>query len=500
MRIAINYTSRRRLLAALCALAGLALHSHAHAELRVLARTGDALPGSAGTLSNFQNPVLRRAGEPVLAATLTPPTGGSRRVLIRIGPTPGQGRVLVSQGDPSPDANGNFGTQFTPMTSSFGAVAFQHTLQNALSNSGAIFHGGVGNNPIAIAVREGDTLPGGGTVLLFDDWSAMSDSGVMVFGAALQPSFARGIWSWSVAGGAQRVILNGDANPAGGTIQLLGFAARLNELQSVAFVGLTGADWTLLRRSASTTVQIARGGILVPGGNGRYNRFGDFRLNDLNHLAWLSSFTQTSGGTADDQGILLHQGANASMLVRKGAFVPDGNGRYLDLANDQGIRFNNRNEVLFLSTITGASNGSDQGIFLHQPGGTLQLARRNQPAPGGGSFTRLEELIGLNHNGVALFSARTRLTPQDIERLGLFEYRNGAVRKIVAVGDTVPGFGLIKGLSYAVDTGPGATPLNERDQFAFVFSVNSTQHLALWDPTPPPPDAILRSGFEAPTP
>lgn len=473
-----------------------------YAQIRVLTKAGDAMPNNAGTVDSFGIPKLKRLGEPVVEARLVPPGGNEKRALIRIGPTRGAGRVLVAQGDPSPDANGNFPSNLESFfTNESGAVALSVLLSNALNNNGAIFYGGDDIAPLSLVVRQGQLSIGSLSIM-----PGLNNAGQTSFFAIKQDFSGFTLWRVNTLGQLTAIIDDGASAPGGGIFDLSVDVSTVMNQNGTLAVFAAGGDFLgiFVGNQLSSISEAFRNGSPTPSGNGLYEFFTgprSVKINDQGNIALYTGFKNTSGGQADNIGIVLASGSIRTELVRKGAFTPDGNGRLaLNETSFQSIRFNNRNEVLFKSSVSGASGGSDDGIFIARPSGLVQIARKNGPVPNGGTFTRILEIVGLNNAGTAVFAASYRPTPTSFDRDGLFAYKNGVVIPIAVVEQPVAGFGPINRLEYSTDAVSGA--LNEFDEVAFGFfyvQANSTlaRAIGIWsEPGTTPGDSIFRNGFE----
>jgi hypothetical protein len=100
----------------------------------------------------------------------------------------------------------------------------------------------------------------------------------------------------------------------------------------------------------------------------------------------------SSAATADD----------TVTIARKGDFVPDQNGRYLEFS--PGLMLNNDGAVLFDATISGATGGSNEGLFIADGTNAKAIARLGDSAPGGGRFSDFGA-YALNGAGQAAFHA-----------------------------------------------------------------------------------------------
>src|SRR5713101_242789 len=90
---------------------------------------GDPAPDNDGVFFGFGVPVINDAGEVAFPCSFTTGSGGT--AIVRGSTAPGDRHIVVRQGNPAPDANGNFGgfdpTLATAAINGNGQVAFPTT-------------------------------------------------------------------------------------------------------------------------------------------------------------------------------------------------------------------------------------------------------------------------------------------------------------------------------------------------------------------------------------
>lgn len=481
--------------------------------LEVVAITGQPSPDGSGVITGFGNTVLGNSREPTFSADVRSNGFLVKSALFRV-ETGGNLVMIVDEGRPAPDGNGNFGALdgLIPWINDAGQIAFQHSFENSLGSildASAVVIGRGGAAPMQIGARANQSIPasGGDRLGLTLIPLGLNDAGQIAISNVTAVQEVSGIWR-SYQGVLSRVVSTGDPDPTGdgelgGGIFLPQYG-QLNNAGQVAFHDIAETNPANLNgiyigASPNTISKKARGVDPAPGG-GRFFSFfsispqvsGTIATNDLGDVAYFAVLDQTPGGTTDNVGLYLGRPTGTVKLLRKGDLVPDGNGSFLDLGITE-QRLNNRGDVLFGATVTGATGGATAGLFLAGTGGQRQIARLGDPAPGGGVFTGFSGTIqALNDQNQVVFYA---LVGSDA---GLFLWENGVLTSILRKTDSVPGMGTVSNiLSGSSRTGgknnPGSCMLNELGQVAFTFSAGGLGGIGLWTPN----TYIFADGFES---
>lgn len=470
-------------------------------EAMVVATSGEDIPGRAATLGFVESPVIRPPGVAYFSAT-----GFGSAVDTGFFRASSEGlTLLVAEGDPSPDGNGNFGTMggHVPFVNSAGEIAFFNALTGTLgglADSWAIFAGRGAGDSLEIVVRGNQPVPdGGGDRFSFQlHLLDFNDSGAVVF-KNLTTRDVHGIWrSDRPAGGIPRIVGEGDPGPRGdgvmAGVQGVEFVLTvMNQSGQVAFlddvITDSGALLGVYRGSgAGSLAEIARQGDPVPSGDGTFAGFDlqtALSINDGGEVSFMGLLNATSQGTANDVALFRGSGTTTTELVRKGDPTPDGNGRFLFAQPRTRAILNSRGNLLFHCHLTGASGGATEGLFLAGDQGVQQIARLNQPAPGGGVFSSFSQVRALNDDDQVAFLAFVD-NGGFVDVAGLFFYENGTLISIVREGDALPGFGTITevvtstGLEDAVR--PTRRFLNDVGQVAFAFHAGNQSGIAIASP------------------
>lgn len=391
-------------------------------------------------------------------------------------------QVVVLTGDAAPDGNGTLSTiNSVPALNDLGQAAFEADLVGT-SGGGADDLGVFRADAISLALiaRRGQASPDGdGTFANFGPASIsplINDAGQVTFFDNLNnTSLDRGIFRGSgTPASLTTIVRKNDPAPDGnGVIDTFGDHA-LNNLGQVAFrSSLTGTsggsadNLGLYRGDGTTLVEIVRKGDTAPGGNGMFSIIDeDFVLNDAGQVAFFAILSGTSGGSNDNQGVFRSDGTTLVEIARKGDAAPDGNGTFIGL-NDPAI--NNAGQAAFRGNLDGTSGGETAGVFIGD-GVTLgQIVRKVDAAPdGNGAFSGFGNPT-LNDSGQAAFTALLDGTSGGLDDdRGIF--RGDALTgptQIVRKGQAAPdGNGLFASI--------GNPALNDAGQVAFAASLSGT--------------------------
>ena len=162
---------------------------------------------------------------------------------------------------------------------------------------------------------------------------------------------------------------------------------------------------------------------VVPNGDGTLNGIAVTTpaIGNGGHVAFWSQLRNTIAGSIDNTAIFSFHGSSLTEIARRSALLPDGNGRYLNLFTL--VDVNRAGEVLFQSTISGASGGSDEGIFIGNGSSARIVNRVGDAAPSGGILGDfLEESIRFNDRGQVFFAAILKFPDlaDPVDTVGLF--------------------------------------------------------------------------------
>ncbi len=410
-----------------------------------LAQRGQTAPDGQATFTGF----LRLAGPSnsglVAFESLENVTEDTRRLVLYIADTGGLTEI-VRNGDQAPaggifrDFPQNIGVNDQAQVAFVGRIA--ESPDDPFGDTEGYYLGSEAG--IEVLVREGDAVPGGGTVFkicipgflgCFYNYGNLNDSGQISYVAALEDtpggdSDNRALYI-ADSSGVTELVRKGDPVPGGnGAFENFFDLAGPNSSGQVVFTGrISGSSGGendnegIYLVSEGGVTELAREGNPEPGGNGI---FGDFLLlsgiNESGQAAFSAHLDGTSGGETDNEAIFLASEDGIRELVRKGDLVPGGGGGIIDSEfYPRGPNVNG--EVAFGA---GIRNGDedvpiDSGLFLAGPSGITTLIRHGDPGPGGvGQFAQFG-LAGLNDSGQVIFRSRLfegKKSAQGLYRIG----------------------------------------------------------------------------------
>lgn len=296
---------------------------------------------------------------------------------------------------------------------------------------------------------EGQTLPDGSQLGGWAEFYDMNNAGLAVFKAAhigppwlgeTSPSGTDEAGAALFRAGVSSplaVIARPGAVVGGETLCGIGPFMKINASGQVAFEGffLNGAgqcdedEKGVFRFTPPATLELLFGIGTDVGGGVTVTQFGDFgdgdfvgEFNDLGHSV---ASVQLSDG---DQAVYLLNGPGSfTQVARSGASGPSGIydrfGAHCDL--------NNADQVFFKAAVGGdgtpggviEDDGTDT-LFLFTPGsGTVEIAQRNDAAPGGSTYQGFGAFGDLNDAGNVVFRAginATTIGAEDDESAGIF--------------------------------------------------------------------------------
>ncbi len=484
-------------------------------DTAVIAISGMPTPDNNGTLSTIQLPVIHNGGLAVFASTIRLDGVLVGSGISRGGVAPGSLGFVVREGDPTPNLDGNFGP-------------FREPALSVNSTNQVVFPAGVANvlNPLAAAglfVSDG-TAEGTGEILRLNQLTpsengriaapfsnaAFNDAGqvavsTFLAGATNPPTFA-GLFRGGLSPNSLIEVVNvGQEVPDGmgrfinlGLLPVSG-GVLINEAGQVLFIAEVVVENPFLRYSGifrsddEALVEIVRSGQMTPSGNGT---FGSLLLtvaamNDVGEAAFVVGLDDTALEGADNVGVFRGDGTQMIEIVRRSDFLPDRDGRFLDIAAP--IALNNSGQVLFAASISATAPGTDVGLFLGDGTTLTPVVRLGDAVPGGdGVIAGFDNSIALNNEGQVMFKSPIDLQDggSSNDGLGLFLYDPVAGLVCIArTGDMFPNMGAItdldfqSGLLFLGDEGSG---LNDQGQAAYRFTADGNFGIAIWPGLPAP--------------
>jgi hypothetical protein len=354
------------------------------AEVRhtIIAASGNAAP-AGGIYSPFLGkPILNARDQVVFDAGLTGPSTSGVFV--------GDGTMtstIALGGNPDPTA-GNFGFVnnsffFTPN----GDVVFDVNVSDVFTSNGST---------IAPLVRNGDQVPGGGTLMEIGDHNA-NGHGVLAYAARLSAATAtQGIFRTD---GINTVAIARDdsAPPTGGTYTLLA-GPVINDRGQVAFKAeMTGGStgFAIFRADGADLTPVFLADQIAPGG-ATFQDFGSPAINAHGQVAAGALLTNSAGGA----GLFLGDGTNAVAIMLQGQPAPKGGNYSFPFGS---VRLNDRGEVAFATGLQGGT--SKHGIFRGNGDQTTTVALTETIAPGTtGTFESFDDIKLVDDGRVAVLA------------------------------------------------------------------------------------------------
>lgn len=345
----------------------------------IIAATGGAAPGGGNYLS-LRNATVNAQHQVAFDAVVNGPTSGSG----------------VFVGDGNTTSSVMLGSATRPFITPNGEVVFTVNDIDSFSSDG---------KTIVPVVRDGDPVPGGGTLTpLARD---VNDHRVLAYGAFISGSTAtQGIFRND---GTQTVTIARDdiAPPTGGTFTLLGDPVVNDRGQVAFFFGTEGgsSDFGILRGEGAELTPVFVTNQIAPGG-ATFSDFSDPIINSHGQVAAVGVLTNSTSHS----GIFVGDGTNTVAIAIEGQTAPKG-GIYADPlhrgAFGAPVRLNDRGEVAFNAILTGGGTSSS-GLFRGDGEHTTTIALAGTVAPGTtGTFNSFGDIKLLNDGRVAFIASLT---------------------------------------------------------------------------------------------
>jgi hypothetical protein len=457
---------------------------------------GTPAPDNDGVFFGSSVPVINDAGEVAFCSSFTTGSGGTG--VVRGSAQPGSLRFVVRQGDPAPDANGNFGifdpTLATAAINDDGQVAFATTFVSTFGtgDKSGIVRGDVGPDHLTLLARSGQTVDGVLVGSLTNQSLSLNSAGQVVF-SQISAIIRSG-------GGSSTVVAKtGQAAPdASGTIVFISTGSpAINDLGQIAFFPSVNTGtrliMELLRADGPTITQVVRDGDPAPDGNGTFDLFTTAlegrppTLNASGEIGFVGALAGVTGfGT---KGIFRAADPDhVVQIVRRGDPTPDANGSFLDFdfRGTFTLAFNDAGQAAFLATLSATSGGSadDMGIFRGDGTTLVRVVRKGQPAPDADGFFDTIDPPAINAAGQVAFHATLAGTTRTD---GIFLYDDvDGLTQVVRQGEPLLG-ATIYLVRFAPDTSLGRKHIgiNASGQVAFQFGLSDgRQGIAVWSPGP----------------
>jgi hypothetical protein len=430
-------------LAAFAGVLGLGFADRAFAvEVRTVALSGDAAPGSAFAFSQFSPPIINGSNQ----AAFTGAFEDNQASNITGYWSEGSGSLaaVAIEGQSAPSTALNFGEFDDPNNRIYlnenGQAAFQQRLSDF--NTSAIFSETGAGNSLVKVIAGGDPAPGTtdpnrvfqpflGTIGGFNDAGSIAMQGAMPPTGAPPGNFAStGIWSQG-GGPLDKVAEVGDAAPGGGTFtSVVDFPVpSFNNNGHVAFRGATtgGPSQGIYNDVSGSLARLVASGDAAPGG-GTFALFNTTTsINNADNIAFGGIL---SGSVAD--GIWVSRGGGIDKVAVEGDLAPGGGGAVFGtgaLGIESGfIGLDASGNAAFTSWL---SDGT-RGLFSEGLGGLHAVAISGDVAPDSGGATYLGVLRWtINSLGQTTFIAQLSDNTDAI----FAEDTSGVLHRIVGQGE-----------------------------------------------------------------
>jgi hypothetical protein len=330
-----------------------------------------------------------------------------------------------------------------------GQVAFFATVLRGRASEGFFLASGA---RVSKLVADGDPVPGGGVFSGFGRHPvpALNDAGELAFSAAI--AGARAVEGIFVASPrrVRSIALAGGAAPdiPSGTFANVDTPA-INDRGDVAFLatvrrGRESLEAIYLHSGGKTRKVVAQGDPAPAGG--AFAGFGPPSLNSKG----LVVFGAVVEGRAVPGGLFVSKGGAIRMLVGAGEETPDG-GIFAKFS--ERVAVNDTGVVAFNAILKGAPIS---GAIYVIDDRTRRVAGLGDAAPGGGVFSHFGLWPSLSATGAVVFAASV---DGGTAPVGVFVVDRGAIAKIAAVGDALPGGGTLVSFGlypFAATSNPGA--------------------------------------------
>jgi hypothetical protein len=361
---------------------------------------------------------------------------------------------VAATGDAAPGGGvfDRFGAESMPIVAPVNArgdVAFFATIVRGGTDEGLFRWSG---GRLSAVAREGDRVAGVGKLSGFGRHPvpALADDGTVVFAAAIAEGRAvEGIFAAAPGGRIRPLALSGAAAPGISSGVLAGFdAPAVNARGDVAFLAAVrrGRETleTLLVASRGQLHKIVGQGDPAPAG-GSFAAFGPPSINREGAVA----FGAAVEGRAVPGGIFVARGGTLRMVLGAGDDTPIG-GIFAKFSERLG--FSDHGSIAFHGQLKAAPVPA--GIFALDEGKARLVARLGDAAPGGGSFSNFGLWPAVSPAGTIAFTAAVDGGPSPVI---VVRVTGDGLRRVVGVGDGVPGGGRIASLTLLPVVSVGAS-------------------------------------------
>lgn len=315
-------------------------------------------------------------------------------------------------------------------------VAFFATIGRGRTSEGIFLASMTRVTKVAVA---GDPAPGGGTFSGFGRHPipALNDAGDVAFAATVAGGrTVEGVFL-ATKGRLQAVAVAGSSAPGiPSAVFAKPEAPALNNRGEVAFTatlqrGRESVEAIYLFSATRALRKIVAQGNPAPEG-GTFGGFGPPSINNRGVVA----FAAWIEGPAVPAGIFVTDGARMQMLVGAGDKTPAG-GIFASLS--ERVSLNDAGAIAFHSRLNNAPAAA--AIFVAENEQVRKVAALGDEAPGGGRYSSFALWPSLSATGTVGFIASVDRRPPMV---AVFAATTAGTRKIVGVGDPLPGGGQLE--------------------------------------------------------
>ena len=361
-------------------------------------------------------------------------------------------RLVVASGQAAP-SGGRFdrfdvGSQpIVAPVNNRGQVAFYASVARAKVAEGIFL---ATASRVVKAAAVGDAVPGGGILSEFarHPLPALNDAGKVAFGAAVAGARATEGIFLAADGRLKAIALSGSDAPGVQNGTFIEFDAPvLNNRDQIAFVGTVRRGRETLQvlylYSDGVLRKLVAGGDPTPRG-GTFDRFGLPAINNKGAVAFPAIIER--GAVLG--GIFVVGTSELRLVVGAGEIGPGG---AMLVRFSERAAIDDEDNVAFVAHL--GSNAASEALLVANASGLTQLAVTGEAAPGGGRFSAFGPWPNFGPGGAVAFVAAVDEGPGP---LAIYFGNPGAIRRVVMVGDRLPGGGVLPAFALNSVTSAGA--------------------------------------------
>ncbi|WP_119165837.1 DUF7453 family protein [Algihabitans albus] len=346
------------------------IFSGSSGSVGLVARKGDVAPGTTATFNEFSSaPRLNANGETAFVASLRGSGANFSNNQAVFAETGGGLGLVARKGEAAPGTTETFNSFQTPRLNANGETAFVGFLSGSFAKGQGIFSGSGGS--LGLVARTGDPVPG--TTLTFRSLGlgdpSLNANGETAFRASLEGAGVtraneRAIFA-ETGGGLRMVARENDPAPDTAATFLSLSDPSLNANGETAFqAALTGTGVTrandegIFSESSGGLRLVARKGDAAPGTDAVFASFDAPSLNANGETAFQAALTGVGVTSMNDGGIFAETGGGLWLVVRKGDLFDIGGGDFRTIsALSFAGAFNDAGGIAFFARFTDGTSG-----------------------------------------------------------------------------------------------------------------------------------------------